>query len=294
VTNSRHAGLAMAQAAAIDHPLACCLLEPERRDSAAAIAVGVRAIQMRHGDDAMIAVLPCDHLIPDEDAFAKALSAGFDLAKLGRLGTFGIAPTSPSSAFGYIQRGARIDAHAEAHEVRQFHEKPSVDKANAYLASGDYFWNSGMFVFRADVFAREAEAHMADIWQGAIVAVAASMADGDILPLDPETFGAIRKTSIDYGLFELSKAVGVVPGRFAWLDVGNWASALEALDRDADGNAAVGDVRMLDTAGSLVIGEGVRVLTAGLDKMIVVASPAGVFVAPLSHAIEVKTLLEKG
>jgi mannose-1-phosphate guanylyltransferase/mannose-6-phosphate isomerase len=294
VTNRLHAEIAGAQAAEIGDDLACRLLEPERRDSAAAIAAGVRAVIARHGEDALIAVLPCDHLIPAEEDFAEALAAGFELASLDRLGTFGIAPTFPSSEFGYIQRGDRLDGHREAYAVRKFHEKPGVEKARAYIASGAFYWNSGMFVFKGGVFGREAARHMPDIWEGAGKAVAASRMQDGVMALDQETFGAIRRTSIDFGLFEASDAVGVVPGNFEWLDVGNWAAALGALAHDADGNAAVGDVRMLDTSGSLVIGDGVRVLTAGLDRMIVVATPKGVFVAPLSRAVEVKKLLEKG
>ncbi|MGL5115188.1 MAG: mannose-1-phosphate guanylyltransferase [Beijerinckiaceae bacterium] len=294
VTNRRHAEIAKDQAVEIGEELAACLLEPERRDSAAAIAAGVQAIAERHGKDALVTVLPCDHLIPSEEAFAEALAAGFDLARLGWLGTFGIAPTFPSSEFGYIQRGARIDGHAEAFEVGKFHEKPGVEKAREYIAHGDFSWNSGMFAFKTDVFAREAMTHMPDIWAAAGKTVAASRWDGNVMELDPEAFSAIRKISIDFGLFEVSSAVGMVPGRFEWLDVGNWATALGALDRDAAGNAAVGDVTMLDTSGSLIIGDGVRVLTAGLEKMIVVATPKGVFVAPLSRAVEVKKLLEKG
>ncbi|MGL4637679.1 MAG: mannose-1-phosphate guanylyltransferase [Beijerinckiaceae bacterium] len=293
VTNRRHAEIAMTQATEIGDALSACLLEPARRDSAAAIAAGVQTVIARHGEGALIAVLPCDHLIPSEDVFAEALAAGFELARLGRLGTFGITPTFPSSEFGYIQRGARIDGHKEAYEVGKFHEKPSVDKAREYIADGAFSWNSGMFAFRGDTFAREAMEHMPDIWEDAGKAVAAATQDGIVTELAPDIFSAVRKTSIDFGLFEKSTSVGVVPGRFEWLDVGNWAAALGALDQDADGNASVGDVNMLDTSGSLVIGDGVRVLTAGLEKMIVVATPQGVFVAPLARAIEVKKLLEK-
>jgi len=255
---------------------------------------GVQAVSARHGDGALLAILPCDHLIPDAAAFAQVLAAGFDLARLNRLGTFGIVPTFPSSEFGYIQRGAAINGHDGAYDVMTFHEKPNAAKAAEYISTGEYCWNSGMFAFRAGVFANEARTHMPDIWNKAGEAVRASVADGALLALDPDAFGAIRKTSIDFGLFELSKAVAVVPATFDWLDVGNWAAALGALDQDQNGNASVGDVRLLDTSGSLIIGDGVRIIASGLDKMIVVATSDGVFVAPLQRAADVKKLLEKG
>lgn len=294
VTNRLHADIALSQAAEIGHELAGCLLEPERRDSAAAIAAGVQTVVARHGEGALIAILPCDHLIPDADAFSAMLAAGFELARLDRLGTFGIMPTYPSSDFGYIQRGPAIDGHAEAYTVTKFHEKPSAEKAAAYIETGAYSWNSGMFVFRAGVFAREAMLHMPDIWEQAGQAVMKAVPEGKALALDADAFRAARKTSIDFGLFELSTAVAVVPARLDWLDVGNWAAALGALNQDQQGNATVGAVNAIETTGSLIIGEGVRVLASGLENMIVVATAAGVFVAPLSRAADVKKLLEKG
>jgi mannose-1-phosphate guanylyltransferase/mannose-6-phosphate isomerase len=292
VTNERHAAIATAQAAAVGLELACCMLEPQRRDSAAAIAAAIAAVHNAHGPDTRVAIMPCDHLIPDEEAFKASFAEGVALAGLGFIGTFGITPSFPSSEFGYIQAGGAVEGHASARAVAMFHEKPDAARAQAYLEAGDCLWNSGMFIFSAETFAREAALHMPDIWQGASRAVARAVRHGAQLMLDEEAFGAIRKTSIDYGMMEKSSHVAVVPVSFGWTDVGNWAAVHEVMAHAAGDTVTVGTVHSLDTQGCLVIGEGIPVLTSGVSDLLIIATPKGVFVADKSRAADVKRLLD--
>jgi mannose-1-phosphate guanylyltransferase / mannose-6-phosphate isomerase len=280
------------QAADIAVPRPMVVLEPMRRDSGPAIAAGIAAITAEHGPEAVILVLPCDHLIPDEAHFVQSLGEGIALADLGYLGTFGICPTGPSTEFGYIQRADALAGHRNAYRVARFHEKPTRERAERYLADGGFDWNSGMFVFRADTFASQAERHMAELWRLSADAVHGGTRDDRKLVLAADSFARAPRISIDYALFEKSDNVGVVPVSFAWSDVGNWASVHDALDKDAAGNAMVGDVAMRDASGNLVVGEGVKVALIGLNDLVVVASPQGTFVAPRSRAAEIKALLE--
>jgi mannose-1-phosphate guanylyltransferase/mannose-1-phosphate guanylyltransferase/mannose-6-phosphate isomerase len=293
VSNLAHEQQVEAQARGIVEPRPMCVLEPMRRDSGPAIAAGVAAIMAGHGEQSIVTVLPCDHLIPDAAHFARSLSEAVELAQLGFLGTFGIRPTFPATEFGYIERAAPIAGQPNAFQVASFHEKPTYERASAYLADGAYDWNSGMFTFRADVFATEAERYMPKIWHAAVAAVRAGTRGERRLQLAADAFAKAPKMSIDYALFEKSERVGVVPVSFGWSDVGNWASVHEALAKDASGNATIGDVVTREASRNLVVGgDGVRVVLLGIDDLVVVATPEGVFVAPRHRAAEIKALIE--
>jgi mannose-1-phosphate guanylyltransferase len=177
--------------------------------------------------------------------------------------------------------------------VARFHEKPKAELANRFCKEEGYFWNSGMFVFRADLFAAEAERHMPAVWRAAAGAVhGGSRKEGRLL-LQPESFSSAPKTSIDYALLEKSQRVGVVPVSFEWSDVGNWASVHDALAKDTSANAIVGDVVTRDSAGTLMIGDGPRLVVIGVKDLVVVANSQGIFIAPMSRAGEIKTILEE-
>lgn len=267
------------------------ILEPMRRDSAAAISAGLAYLEAAFGSDVVAVVLPCDHLIPNHMAFRDAMLDAVTMARTGSLVTFGIKPTSPSMEYGYIRQGEELSASEKAFRASEFREKPNQVLAEAYLASGDYHWNSGMFVFRVEEFAREANIHMPKIWQAAYDAVALGQKAPNMLRLHADAFGSAEKISIDYALFEKSQAVVLLPRDFAWSDVGNWASVHAALPHDANGNAAGGDAAIHESKNTLAYGEGVRVITLGLDDVVVIASSEGVFVAPKSRAAEIKSLL---
>ena len=290
VTNEAYATDVVAQAEACGIPVSL-ILEPMRRDSAPAIAAGAAALDAQYGPDAVAVVLPCDHLIPDHAAFGAALRDAVAAARTGSLVTFGISPTSPSTDYGYIRQGEPLAGLHQAFRAAVFKEKPDLSTALSYLASGDYHWNSGMFVFRLGDFAREAQAHMPGTW----AAVRDAVRSGERLPhclrLAAEAFGRAEKISIDYALFEKSANVALLPRQFAWSDVGGWASVHASLPQDEQGNAIGGQAHLHDSRNTLAFGDGIRVIAVGLDDLVVIASPEGVFVAPKSRTGELKTYL---
>lgn len=290
VTNAAYAHDVQSQAAERGIPVSL-ILEPMRRDSAPAIAAGLACLKTEFGEEAVAIVLPCDHLIPNHTAFGQALSDAVEAARAGSLVTFGIKPTAPSTEYGYIRQGESLAVAKNVFRAAAFREKPDLETAKSYLASGEYHWNSGMFVFRVSDFAREATTLMPRIWDAAREAVDLGQKSHHVLRLHADAFAQAEKISIDYALFEKSSAVALLPRNFAWSDVGNWASVHAALPHDADGNAAGGDAAIHESRNTLAFGEGVRVVTLGLNDVVVVASAEGVFVAPKSRAAEVKNLL---
>ena len=268
------------------------VLEPLRRDSAPAIAAGVAECLALYGPECRILVLACDHLIPDEVAFAQAVAQACETAHAGHLVTFGLKPQSPVTDYGYINAGDALTGLPARH-VAAFVEKPDRATAARYVEAGNYYWNSGMFLFEAGVFAREAAEHMPDLWQCAQKAVAEGLMSDQGFVLDAALFSAAKAISIDYALFEKSRHVAVVPADFAWSDVGGWAAMHEALPQQDEGLALSGPVITQDSRNSLVLSDGVPVLALGLEDMVVVATKTGIFVAPKDRASEIKALLAR-
>jgi mannose-1-phosphate guanylyltransferase/mannose-6-phosphate isomerase len=267
------------------------VIEPSRRDSAPAIAAATIYARERWGEDTILGVFPGDHLIADKGDFSQALQDGAKLDSAGWLVTFGIRPTAPTTAYGYIERGQALAEHPPACAVAKFHEKPNEAAAQAYLDSGRYDWNSGMFLFSVSRFAEEAEHHMPDIWSSAQTAVRAGTRVGDGLSLNPDAFMQARKTSIDYALFEKSARVAVLPVSFEWSDVGDWSAVYEALGKDANGNVIVGNVSLHDCSGTFALCEGTPLVISGLRDMVVISTAEGAFMAPRARAADVKKLI---
>lgn len=290
VTNERYCERARAQAAEIEL-IPKFILEPARRDSGAAIAAAATIIDASEGPDAVMVVLPCDHLISDHRAFADALRDAIQATQMGCLVTFGIQPTAPSVEYGYIERGQVLPQIKEAFRVTSFREKPNRETALQYLLSGRYYWNSGMFVFRCSDFKREALLHMPQIWDMASQAVFAGQGAPEGFFLDTRAFTAAPAMSIDYALFEKSETIVVLPRQLAWSDVGNWASVYAALPHDSEGNATCGNATIHECRNTLAYGGGVRVIALGVEDLVIVASADGVFVSPKDRSTEVKSLL---
>ena len=271
------------------------VLEPMRRDSAPAIAAGVAQCLALYGAGCRILVLPCDHLIPDEAAFAAAVAQACEAAQAGYLTTFGLKPLAPVTDYGYIRAGDSLktvpDHRLKTCLVEAFVEKPDRDTARHYVETGLYFWNSGMFLFEAGHFAREAEELMPVLWASVQAAVAHGKTGPKGFVLDVEHFAKAPSISIDYALFEKSTRVAVVPADFSWSDVGGWAALHEALPQNDEKLALMGPVVVQDSANTLVMSDGIPVLALGLEDMVVVATKAGVFVAPRHRASEIKALL---
>ncbi|WP_132251179.1 mannose-1-phosphate guanylyltransferase/mannose-6-phosphate isomerase [Methylobacterium segetis] len=268
------------------------LLEPERRDSAAAVAVA--ALHAARTDpQAVVLILAADHVIGDTQAFVAAVEAAAVGARAGHIMTLGIEPTHPATAYGYIHPGEAIEAAPGTYRVARFVEKPDRAGAERLIAEGAV-WNSGYFLFRADVMIGELEVHAPAVLAAARAALETALRDLDFVRLDAEAFGRAPKTSIDYAVMERTRHAGVLPVSFAWSDVGTWDAVWSVLEQDANGNAVRGRVELLETRGSLVHSEGEHVTAVvGLDDVVVVSTADAVLVTSKARSGEVKTLVER-
>ena len=265
-------------------------LEPIRRDSAMAVAVAAVLAGARDPASIVI-VLAADHVVRDQDAFAQACREAVAAAADGRIVTFGINPTFPATNYGYIRPGAKLDG-GTAFAVDSFVEKPDAATAGRYIADR-YLWNSGNFVFRADVMLGEIARFEPDIAEAAKAAVGGITKDLDFLRLPAEAFAQAPKKSIDYAVMERTGHAAVLPVDYGWSDVGSWSAVWDLMSHDADGNAAAGSVVFLDSRNSLAHSDG-AILTAlvGVDNLVVVATPDAVLVTPRDKAEQVKELVE--
>lgn len=265
---------------------ATILLEPAARNTAPAIAVAALEA-MRDGADPLLLVLPSDHVITDAAAFRAAVTAAAGAAEQGALVTFGIIPTGPETGYGYV----RAEAGEGVRRVLQFVEKPDAATAQGYVASGDYFWNSGMFLFRASAFLSELEAHQPAMLAACRDALAKARRDEDFVRLDKAAFSASPSDSIDYAVMEKTAAAAILPIHVGWNDVGSWSALWEVAEQDGDGNAHHGDVIAQDCRNTLAWGDGRLLALLGLEDVVVVDTADAVLVAHKDKVQEVKGIV---
>jgi len=275
------------------------ILEPQGRDSAAAVAVA--ALHAAAADpQAIVLIMAADHVIGDVDAFRRAVAAAAAGARAGYTMTLGIEPTRPATDYGYIRCGAVLPPAAGGAQgpgeggacaVECFVEKPDAAGAERLIAEGA-LWNSGYFLFRADVMLEELETYVPAVLAGARAALGAAVTDLDFVRLDADAFEKVPKISIDYAVMERTTHAGVLPVSFSWSDVGTWDAVWGGLERDADGNALRGRVELIGTKNSLVhsAGEGLTTVV-GLENVVVVATPDAVLVASKAQSGRVKELV---
>jgi mannose-1-phosphate guanylyltransferase/mannose-1-phosphate guanylyltransferase/mannose-6-phosphate isomerase len=288
VANAAHAEMVEAQLEAVGQGAQALILEPAGRNTAPAIALA--AIAAGSGS-APLLVMPSDHVIADPDAFRAAIHAALPLVEQGWLVTFGIAPDSPETGYGWIKVGEAIAAGV--HRVARFVEKPPLADAEAMLASGDHSWNGGIFLFRADAYLEALGANAPRILEAAQRAMEGASREGARIHPDAAAFAASPSDSIDYAVMEKAERVAVVPVAMGWSDVGSW-DALHAISEcDSDGNACSGDVVLVETRNSLIrAGEGKRVALVGVEDLIVVAHGDDILILPRGRSQEVKKLIE--
>lgn len=267
------------------------MLEPVGRNTAAAVAVAA-SWAASQDPDALILVMPADHFVLDTKAFLKAVDVAADAARLGDLVLFGIEPESPATGYGYIKAGAEI-AGAGRRSVDAFVEKPDRATAEAYVASGDYLWNSGIFLLPAASVLAELEQHEPDILAHAQQAVSRASQDLDFVRLDSEAFRQCPSTSIDYAVLERTTRAVVVPASFGWTDVGSWSALWNLGDKDENENVLRGDVQALGSARSYIRSEGPLVATVGVEDLVIVATADAVLVASKAHDQDVKGIVER-
>jgi mannose-1-phosphate guanylyltransferase len=289
ICNEDHRFIVAEQCRAIGVECGAIVLEPAARNTAPAIALA--ALQaMSGGDDPVLLILAADHHIADPAAFRAAVTIGADLVREDQLLTFGVVPEVPETGYGYIKAGAAIGAGA--HQVARFVEKPDLATARKYLAEGGYFWNSGMFMFKASTYLKELETHRPDIFKACREAAKTMSSDLDFKRPGAE-FSKCPSESIDYAVMEKTRRSVVLPANFGWSDVGSWKALWEVSQRDKDGNHIRGDVVTVDTTGSLLLSEGRLLATVGIDDLMVIETADAVLVAQRDHAQDVKRIVEK-
>ncbi|HEV2511173.1 mannose-1-phosphate guanylyltransferase/mannose-6-phosphate isomerase [Bosea sp. (in: a-proteobacteria)] len=266
------------------------VLEPERRDSAAAIAVGT-VMAGKRDPEAVCVALASDHVVSDAAAFRGDCKRATRLAATGLIMTLGIKPTHPSTAYGYLAPGEAL-SEPGASRLSRFVEKPKLDVAEKYVAEG-YLWNSGNFLFSAKTMRDELSRHAPAVLSAAEAAVDKATRDLDFLRLDPESFGKATKISIDYAVMERTAHAGMLSASFDWSDVGSWDSIHAIKPQDGDGNVLEGPAVALDTHRSLIRSEDVLTTVVGLDDVVVVSTRDAVLVASMAAAGKVKTLVEQ-
>ncbi|TVR57289.1 MAG: mannose-1-phosphate guanylyltransferase/mannose-6-phosphate isomerase [Candidatus Competibacteraceae bacterium] len=291
VCNEEHRFMVAEQLRAIGIQPAAVILEPVGRNTAPAVAVAALHAQ-REDVDPLLLILPADHVIADVGGFRAAIQRVAPHAAAGRLITFGIVPTAPEIGYGYIKAGAALDDSGVS-AVERFVEKPDPATAQRYLDSADYFWNSGMFMFRASTFLAELERFAPAMLAACQQALTAGRSDTDFLWLDRTTFTACPKDSIDYAVMEKTDRAVVMPLTVGWNDVGSWSALWEVGERDADGNITRGDVIGVDTRDSYVDATSRLVATVGVEHLVVVETPDAVLVATKDRVQEVKMIVDQ-
>lgn len=288
VANAAQADLVAAELTAAGHDPARMILEPFGRNTAPAAAVAALELT-RNGEDALMLLLPADHVIENTAAFHTAVKHAAALAEGGSLVTFGIVPDSPETGYGYIRTGAAVDS--AAFTVAKFVEKPDLETARAYLSGGDYLWNSGMFVFRCSAYLASLEKFAPAMNRRCRETVERSRRESGLY-LDPERFGATPADSIDYAVMEHTSDAIVVPLDAGWNDVGSWTALWNLGHKDDDGNVTHGDVASLATTDSYIRADHRLVTVAGVEGVVVVETADAVLVTTLENAQMVKNIVE--
>ncbi|MET0346371.1 MAG: mannose-1-phosphate guanylyltransferase/mannose-6-phosphate isomerase [Casimicrobiaceae bacterium] len=275
------------------------LLEPFGRNTAPAVVLGALYAQTRGWDDAVLLVLPADHLIRDQAAFGAAVARAVQLAKRGMLVTFGITPTHPETGFGYIEYGEMVmpASHDQpaAYRAQRFVEKPPLLTARQYLAAGNYLWNSGMFAFTAGAIVAAFGRHAPGVLSATRpIAAGLSTAANGMVEIDPALFAAVPDISIDYAVMEPAATAGevaVVRGTFDWSDVGSWQAVAALTEADDQGNAGHGERVAIATRGTYVHSEDRVVATVGVENLVIIDTADAVLVAHRDHLQRVKDVV---
>jgi mannose-1-phosphate guanylyltransferase/mannose-1-phosphate guanylyltransferase/mannose-6-phosphate isomerase len=286
VANAAHAGIIEDQLAATGQSGASLILEPSARNTAPAIALAALASD----PDALLLVMPSDHVIADGNAFRAAIDAAQPVVEQGWLATFGITPDQPETGYGYIERGEEIAPGV--HRVTAFVEKPDRATAERYLASGRYSWNGGIFLFSARAYLDALEAHAPAIAASAHAAMSAARREGKRLFPHAEAFAASPSDSIDYAVMEKAGKVAVVPVEMGWSDVGSWDALHAIANCDEAGNAHHGEVLAIDTSNCLIRSDGPLVAAVGVKDLIIIATGDAILIMPRGSSQEVKRAVE--
>jgi mannose-1-phosphate guanylyltransferase len=290
ICNEEHRFIVAEQLREINE-LGTIILEPVGRNTAPAIALAALT-ELNNGNDPVLLVLAADHVIENTDEFQRVVKNSAELAEAGKLVTFGIVPSHAETGYGYIRQGKPV-AGTSGFDVAEFIEKPDLDTANNYLVSGDYLWNSGIFMFKASRYVEELTKFNPDIIDVCKKALAHTSTDLDFVRVDETEFTQCPDDSIDYAVMEKTDSAVVVPLDAAWNDIGSFSAIWDLKDKDENGNVHQGDVLSHSSTNSLVIAEQKLVATVGLDNIIVVETKDSILVANKDNVQDVKKIVEQ-
>jgi mannose-1-phosphate guanylyltransferase/mannose-6-phosphate isomerase len=291
VCNNNHRFLVAEQLRQLGKEHSNILLEPVGRNTAPAVALAALCA-LQNSVDPFLLILPADHVIEDQTAFQQAIAQALQSAKQGKLATFGIVPSVAETGYGYINKGAQL-ASGNGYCVEQFVEKPNQETAQAYLDSGNYFWNSGMFLFSASTYLQELKRHAPDIFESCHQAYASLESSEDFQRIPEPIFASCRSDSIDYAVMEKTASAVVVPLEAGWNDLGAWDAMWEVQAKDEQGNALSGDVLTFDVQDSYIQSQSRLVAVAGVRDVVVVETADAVLVTQRSQAQSVKHLVKQ-
>lgn len=269
---------------------ATIIVEPVPRNTAPAIAAAAN-VALSKDPDAVLLVMPSDHAMEDTAAFKTAVEKGIKLAEEGYLVTFGIQPTAPETGFGYIKKGKEIDK--EGYVVDQFVEKPKEEVARKFLESGNYYWNAGIFMFRADSYLEELKRYVPGLEITVQKATHAATTIGNVIGLDEIAFQKADAISVDYAVMEHTEKAALVPLNTTWTDLGSWEAFYDSKAKDKSGNVLEGDVITVDTQGCYINSRNRLVATIGLKDLAIVETRDAILVMPLDRAQDVRGIVEK-
>ncbi|AOJ01037.1 MULTISPECIES: mannose-1-phosphate guanylyltransferase/mannose-6-phosphate isomerase [Burkholderia] len=292
VTNNEQRFLVAEQLHQVGITPSSIVLEPMGRNTAPAIAIAA-LLALRESVDSLLLVLPSDHVIDNDPAFADVVKAAATIASNEHLVTFGVTPTQAHTGYGYIRRGEALAGDALVYRVDAFVEKPDAPTAERFVADGGYYWNSGMFMLKASAYLDELRRHAPDIARQAELALDAATRDHDFLRLDPGAFGASPNVSIDYAVMEKTERAAVVAAAdLGWTDIGSWSALADIAATDAQRNALIGDVYTDAVENSYIRAEHRMVAVIGIDNIVIVETADAVLVAHRDRAQDVKKVVE--
>lgn len=288
VTSDLHRFYAQANLFECDQK-ATIIVEPVARNTAPAIAAAAN-LALEKDPDAILLVMPSDHVIEDTDAFKIAIEKGCRLAGGGYLVTFGIVPASPESGFGYIKKGKAIGS--DGYVVDQFVEKPQKNIAKNFVESGEYYWNAGIFIFRADQYLNELEKYAQKLEQFVRESVKGASKFGNVVVIEKDSFERAEAISIDYAVMERTENAAIVPLRAKWSDLGSWEAFYENRPKDKNNNVLEGDVIAVDTQGCYINSRNRLVATIGVKDLAIVETADALLIVPLCRSQDVRTIVE--
>ena len=292
ICNTEHRFLIAQQMREAGIPSHQIVLEPVGRNTAPAAAVAALILAQTDPDAAML-LMPADHIVQNRDAFLRAVGSAAAAARQDRLVTFGITPDSPETGYGYIRRGAALKGLTDCFAVARFVEKPDAATAAGYVTSGDYDWNSGMFLFKAGAFLAELERLEPELLGHCREALANGAKDLDFFRLEKTAFAKAKAISIDYAVMERTDKAAVVPVDMGWSDIGSWEALWTTAARDSSGNAVKGDVLLHGASNCYLRSEGPLVAAVGIEDVVVVATQDAVLVSHKSASQDVKRIVEQ-